>query len=532
MKFKLFSTALILFGSASIAHAEIPIHATRIATGLSKPLFVTSAPGDPNRLYMVEQGGSGSLSGVGRIKIFDYSTGTLNSSPFLSIPGLSTGNEQGLLGLAFSPDYATSGKFYVNLTIGSGTTEVREYTRLDSNTANSNPSKTVLTIAQPQANHNGGWMGFNPSNNYLYIGTGDGGNGDDIGPGHTEPNGNAQDTTSNLLGKILRIDVSGDDFPADSNRNYAIPHSNPFVGTGNDPEIWAYGLRNPWRNSFDRLTHDLYIGDVGQGRTEEIDFESASSAGGLNFGWRKYEGTQERPNSSADTLAGPSPHTPPIHEYDHPNGASRSITGGYVYRGNENPALDGTYFFADYVSKQIWSFKYDGTTKTNFRELTGTIATDAGTIGNITSFGEDDLGRLYIVDAAGQVFRLIPAMPGDANQDNKVDIQDLAALASHWQQPSGALWAGGDFTDDGIVNAKDLGVLADHWQDGTGSAGLSRALVTLGLPIDSVPEPGMGLMVVGLVSGLYGRRRRRSRRNLVPVRGRRDQLSTEAVRSA
>lgn len=500
---------IVLLALAPLAYADVPLRATRIATGLSKPLFVTSAPGDPNRLFVVEQGGSGTLASTGFIKIFDYSSGTLNSTPFLSIPGLATGNEQGLLGLAFDPNYATNGKFYAHMTLSNGSIEIRQYSRAAGTftLANSTPDQSLLTIPHPgQSNHNGGWIGFKPGANdgNLYIGVGDGGGGNDT------PN-NAQTITNNLLGKMLRVNVNGDDFPGDSTRNYKIPANNPFVGTTGDDEIWNYGLRNPWRSSFDRKTGDLYIGDVGQDTAEEIDFQPTNSPGGLNFGWRKYEGANLRPGGGAsDVLGGPSPHTPPIHEYPH-NGGGKSITGGYVYRDDENPALDGTYLFAEFISNQIWSFKYDGSTKTKFRELTGTIATDGGTINSISSFGEDAQGRMYILDRGGEIFRLIPPTPGDANLDDKVDIRDLYALATNWQQGSTELWANGDFTDDGFVDANDLALLARNWQQGVGSPSLLNALTSLGLPTDVVPEPGRGLVMVLLATAMSQARVRRAR---------------------
>jgi hypothetical protein len=331
------------------------------------------------------------------------------------------------------------------------------------------------------------------------VAVGDGGSGND-------PPNNAQNT-STLLGKMLRINVDSDAFAADANRNYAIPADNPFAATPEADEIWAYGLRNPWRNSFDRKTGDLYIGDVGQDAAEEVDFESAGSAGGLNFGWRKYEGANLRPNGgSSDTLSGPSGHTSPIHEYAH-NGGSRSITGGYVYRGGENPALEGTYFFSEFITSQIWSFKYDGTNKTKFRELTGTITTPAGiTINNVSSFGEDADGNIYIVDRGGEIFRLIPAMPGDANLDNLVDLADLGALALHWNEQGTATWADGDFTDDGSVDVADLYQLALRWDSAPGSPSFAEALAAFDLPPATVPEPGT-IAIIGLSALLaLGRR--------------------------
>lgn len=489
------AVGLILF--PTLARAEIPLRAERVVTGTERPLFVTHAPGDPNRIYILEQRGSGGVSTSGAVRIYDYTTGSLTT--FLTIPNVATGNEQGVLGMAFHPNYASNGLFYVNLTATGGQTQIRQYSRVDANTASTTFS-TVLNINQPQSNHNGGWLGFGPNDGMLYIASGDGGNFDDQGTGHTEPDGNAQDLSSNLLGKMLRININGDDFPADATRNYSIPAGNPFNGTTGDREIWSYGLRNPWRNSFDRTTGDLYIGDVGQEEREEINYQPANSTGGENYGWRAKEGTIV----TGLMPAVPDPVVDPIHEYTHAEGIA--VTGGYVYRGDENDALTGTYFFADYGSARVWTFKYDGTTKKNFRELTGADAIDFGEhdLGLATSFGEDAQGRLYITDRDGDVFRLVPAFPGDANLDDFVDAQDLTEMAQHWNMQSGARWADGDFTDDGRVDARDLLVLANHWF--LGPDALAAAMMANGLPADVVPEPAAAGVIV---LGLLGRRRRR-----------------------
>jgi len=390
------------------AHAQpVPLTATRVAVGLSRPVYVTAAPGDTSRLFIVEQH-------TGMIKILNLTTGAVNATPFLDIDGIATGNEQGLLGLAFHPDYATNGQFYVNLTAPGGTagiTQIRRYARSAGNPNVADPAsvQTVLTYDQPQENHNGGWLAFSPRDRYLYIASGDGGGGNDTGTGHTSGSGNAQDTTANLLGKILRIDVDGDDFTADPNRNYRIPRGgagqpppNPFADTAGDDEIWAYGLRNPWRPSFDRTTGALFIADVGQSAFEEINFQPGTSAGGENYGWRALEGT-----TPTGLTAVPSPRVDPFHTYGRSIG--QSITGGYVYRGGENALLDGTYFFADFVANRIFTLKYDGATVTEFFERTGQIPANLGSIGSIASFGEDAQGRLYVVDlGGGEVFRIVP----------------------------------------------------------------------------------------------------------------------------
>jgi glucose/arabinose dehydrogenase len=511
---------LLLISSTAVA--DIPLRATRLTSGLTNPLFVTQAPGDNNRLFILEQKAAGSGTRTsGLVKIYNQATGTMNAAPFLNTGSLMTNhNEQGLLGMAFHPDYQTNGKFYVNVTIpggefGNGMTEIRQYTRSTADLSNASFT-TILRFDQPQQNHNGGWLAFGPSDGYLYIATGDGGGAHDgdnpnNGPtGHTANIGNAQDTTK-LLGKILRIDVTSDAFPGDSLKNYSIPAGNPFSAEGNPgaDEIWHYGLRHPWRPSFDRQTHDLYIADVGQEAFEEVNFQPAG-VGGLNFGWRAYEGAFRRPPVS-DTIPNddpePASHVPPIHTYPHPSpGATVSITGGYVYRGNENPALRGSYFFADFGSAQIWTFNYDGANKTRFRQVSP-ISADIGSVGLISSFGEDNLGRIYVVDRAGEVFRIIPAHPGDANLSELTDVADLGILASNWQTASGATWAMGDFTDDGAVDVADLGMLASYWQTSAqGSAlptaealGLVEALQAFGLSASALPEPATAL-VLGLVA--------------------------------
>jgi glucose/arabinose dehydrogenase len=430
----------------------------RIASGLNNPLYVTSPPGDTSRLFIVEQH-------TGRIKILNLADMTINPAPFLDIDGLAGGNEQGLLGLAFDRDYFENGLFYVNLTISNGTTEIRRYQVSADNPDIADPASEsmVITYTQPFSNHNGGWIGFGPDG-YFYLCTGDGGGGND-------PGNRAQDITGQRLGKILRIDVHGDDFPADPLRNYAIPPTNPFVGITGDDEIWAYGLRNPWRASFDHLTGDLYLADVGQNQREEINFQPAGSAGGENYGWRIMEGF--RCNISNDSLPCNDPSfVPPIHEYSHsgaPDGGS-SITGGYVYRGPVTE-LQGIYFFADYVSNQIWSFRYDGVTKTEFTNRTAELTPDVGSINSISSFGEDAIGNLYIVDLGGEIFKITCDSPftADFDSDCDVDRDDFALLASAWlAHPDDERWDPKfDISEpsDGRIDSLDVAVLLDQWQE-------------------------------------------------------------------
>ena len=303
-------------------------------------------------------------------------------------------------------------------------------------------------------------MAFGPDG-YLYIASGDGGGGNDDDAGHTPGLGNGQDTTV-LWGKLLRIDVHSDDFPGDANRNYGIPVDNPFVGISGADEIWAYGLRNPWRCSFDRLTGDLYIGDVGQGDQEEINFQPATSPGGENYGWRVMEG--ELCNFANDPLPCHDPNfTEPIHVYNH--AGSRSVTGGYVYRGPRT-ALQGTYFFAEYITAQIWTFEYDGVIMTNFTDRTVEMTPDVGSIASISSFGEDGIGNLYVLDLnGGEVFKILPepVIEGDFDGDGFVDFVDFSWLAKLWLQPN-CNWCGGfDFDLDLDIDLIDLQLFGGLW---------------------------------------------------------------------
>jgi hypothetical protein len=337
--------------------------------------------------------------------------------------------------------------------------------------------------------------------------------------GHTPNMGNAQDLTK-LLGKMLRVDPTADDYPTDATRNYAIPKGgagqppkNPFY---NDPahptarpEIWDFGVRNPWRNSFDRKTGDLYIGDVGQGQREEIDFQPANSAGGLNFGWRIMEGNISGPGINDPGHAPLNTLTPPIFDYNHGSDAGIAVTGGYVYRGSENPALDGTYIFGDYARAKIWAVKYSGTgtaTPTLIHNPAAGLrikTADGSTIDSISSFGEDAQGNLYITElgtseTSGELFRLIPALPGDANGDWVVDIKDFKALYDHYApNVLGKTWANGDFNDDGIVDFSDFQIFEQNF---------GRSYPFASVPVGAaVPEPSaLAAVLMSLV--LFKRR--------------------------
>lgn len=398
---------------------------------MSRPLFVTHAPGDTERIFIVEQGG--------RIKILRQ--GVILVAPFLDLSSLvDPQGERGLLGLAFHPDYDQNGHFYVNYTDLGDDTVIARYKVLEANPdrADAGSETILLKIHQPAPSHNGGWLGFG-SDGLLYIATGDGGDSFDTGVGHTMETGNAQDITDNLLGKILRIDVDGDDFPNDPMRNYAIAPLNPFVGIEGDDEIWLYGLRNPWRCSFDPLTSDLYIADVGQFDFEEIDVHLGGSAGGENYGWRCMEGP------ACTDLKGCTCNDPawttPIHSYSHEDVPFRcSITGGEIYRGCAIADLVGTYFFADFCSGQIWSFRFDGGTSiSNFLERTAELRPERPLrITGISSFGRDAQGELYICDIDdGEVFKIVPRLPDSDPPAGAIDARQPF-------EPEGSLQQGWD----------------------------------------------------------------------------------------
>lgn len=337
---------------------------TSFATGFDRPVDISNA-GD-SRLFITEQDGV--------IKIVT-ATGTVLPTPFLDIdPQVNSGgNERGLLGLTFHPDYANNGYFYVNYIDLGGDTQISRFSvsASDPDVADPNSELNLLSISQPFSNHNAGDLEFGPDG-YLYIGTGDGGSGGDPG--------NRSQNRQNLLGKMLRIDV-------DNGTPYAIPSDNPFVGDATTrDEIWAIGLRNPWRFSFDRMTGDLFIADVGQDEWEEIDFQPANSTGGENYGWRCYEG-----NATFNTTNCPAAAalTFPIHEYTNSFSSGCSITGGFVYRGSNHPGMVGKYIYTDYCTGNFWWLENTGVSWTN--TPLGTFTSQ-----NYSTFGEDIDGELYV----------------------------------------------------------------------------------------------------------------------------------------
>jgi glucose/arabinose dehydrogenase len=391
--------------NAAISDADpFGFEVIRVGSGLTAgPMFMVEVPDGSGRMYLVERSGT--------IRILDPATGTVAATAFLNVSSeVSITGEQGLLGFALAPDFATSGVFYIYMSNLSGDNEVRRYSILpgNMNQADAATADRILLIPHPGANnHNAGWIGFGPDN-MLYIPTGDGAVG-----------ANAQSLNS-LLGKVLRIDPSSDAFPADADRDYAIPAGNPYSGaTAGLDEIWASGLRNPFRASFDPVTGNLWIGDVGEGALEEIDLAPAGQAG-LNFGWNLQEGTNGANNAA---------FTRPVAEYGHGTGPfqGNAVTGGLVYRG-PIAGLDGQYVFGDFFD-EVWSVPVSslvqGTTlpSSGFTLRNTAFTPNAGTIAKITSFATDAAGNLYITDLGGEVFRVqVSATPNFAGGRLSIEI--------------------------------------------------------------------------------------------------------------
>jgi len=376
--------SLLLLGGlfCRTANAQPDLDLIQI-TSVSQPVDITGAGDGSGRLFLVEKGG--------RIRIYDLFSSTLLSGNFLDISTLVfNSGERGLLGLTFHPDYVNNGYFYVNYSMaGSGATRISRFTASPSsaNTVAASTEQYILTIPQPFSNHNGGDMAFGPDG-YLYIALGDGGSAGD--PGNRAQNG------QELLGKMLRIDINN----SSGGNNYAIPPDNPYAGVQSPEikdEIWAFGLRNPWRFSFDRSTGDVWIADVGQGAWEELNYQPASSTGGENYGWRCYEGNHNHNTSGCGSM---SSYDAPIFEYSHnPTTGGNSVTGGFVYRGNDVPGLQGWYVMADYTSDNFWLIQYNGS------GWTADLQTNVP-VTNIVTFGEDDNGELYSASLDGAVYKV------------------------------------------------------------------------------------------------------------------------------
>ena len=363
--------------SATPVSGQPALRAERIASSLDQPVDLQT-PGDRTRLFVVER--------RGRIRILRG--GSVVAAPFLDIVDRvgSGGSEQGLLGLAFHPRFSENGRLFVNYTDRSGDTHIAEFrAAAGADSADPGSERTLLVQDQPFANHNGGQLQFGPDG-HLYIGLGDGGSGGD--PFRAGQN------LGNLLGKLLRIDVNGA-------QPYAVPGDNPFVSrAGARPEVWAFGLRNPWRFAFDAVSGDLFIGDVGQNAVEEVSVEPAPRRGGLNYGWNITEGTQCFSPSSSCPRDG---ITFPVVEYSHAQGCS--ITGGVVYRGCRMPGYAGTYFYGDFCTGFVRSFRLQGGQAADQRDWTAQL----GTRRNLSAFGLDAEGEVYVLELGGDVYRIVPA---------------------------------------------------------------------------------------------------------------------------
>jgi len=395
--------ACLLAATGSAANAQLTT--TQIANGIDRPIFVTHAGDGSGRLFVIEQEGA--------IRIID-ADGNLLPTKFLDIDGTSVGgdsggDERGLLGLAFHPDYENNGKFYVNYTGSGNDTRIAEYqvSAGDPNVADAGTARIVMFYDQPFSNHNGGWLGFGPDG-YLYISAGDGGSGNDPG--------NRASNLANYLGKIHRIDIDGgDDFPGDANQNYEIPADNPFIGVSNALDsIWHYGIRNAWRTSFDRDNGDMWIADVGQNAWEEVN-HNVGNVGGNFYGWRCREGL-----NATGLSCGATGWVNPQHVYNH-SGGNCSITGGYVYRGCElGEEYQGLYFFGDYCGGSVWTLDpNNGYSR----------STEFGFGFGLSSFGEDEAGEIYVTDVgSGQVFKIINPSVADDNDNGIPDACESACL--------------------------------------------------------------------------------------------------------
>ena len=405
---RLSSVAAALLLTAAPASAQVA--AEPWITDLNSPVRLVAPPGD-SRLFVVERGG----------RVLAFTSAGAFIDTFLDVNSLTTeSSERGLLGLAFPPDYAATGRFYVSYTDLDGDSRLARYVvGTDPDRADRASGTILLTVAQPAGNHNGGHIEFGPDG-MLYFGLGDGG-------GSGDPQNNAQNDQT-LLGKLLRLDVSG---PG----GYTIPPDNPQVGRPPLDEIWAKGLRNPWCWSFDRLTGDLYIADVGQNELEEINVRPAGMPGGANYGWRLMEGTACYEPEAGCFRPG---LTLPVHEYTHGGSPFRcSISGGYVYRGADIPQLKGQYFYADFCSAEVWSLTWTGAEgATRVRNWTDRLA-PAGGFGSIVGFGQDAAGELYVLDYdKGTAYRLVPnasavppAGPLRLNQNTPNPFNPLTTIA-------------------------------------------------------------------------------------------------------
>lgn len=448
-----------------------------VNSGLSNPVFGAAPAGEMGKLYISEQNNMA-------IKILDLQTKQLTT--FLDLPNIA-GGQAGLSAFAFHPDYATNGKFYLNIYDPADTrVKIVEYQRSAENplVADPNSRRDIYSFDNPSSSHNGGWLGFSPIDGYLYIGTGDG--GAIGGPLVGLP---AQDLIS-PQGKIVRLSVDVDDYPFNDMQNHGVPGTNPFVVNGVIRDAFAMGLRHPYRASFDRLTGDLYIGDVGGSRYEEVNILPANSGGGQNYAWRTKEGPFDQPRYD-DPI--PEGVIDPIYYYPHGEGAA--VIGGYVYRGSAIPGFQGHYIFTDAVTGAFTSFRYDGTNVVDLTDRTAELANPvASDYSSIVSFGEDADGELYFFDRVrGDVFKIvagpIEVVAGDFDRDGDVDSDDLIV----WQEGYG-LDERGDADGDADTDGRDFLI----WQ-----RNFTHEMVPTAV---AVPEPTSFVVVIACAVTCFWRR--------------------------
>jgi hypothetical protein len=480
------ATAILLLGSGLCSASGLKLQLVPMSGTLARPIAAAAPAGELNALYIAEPVGT-------RVKRLDLLTGQLTT--VIDLPYTITGIETGLNGLAFHND-----KLYVNISgissDPSGMIKVLEYSRstTDPTMFDFGSERQILSIENPSLSHNGGWIEFGPHDGLLYFGSGDGGN---VPPQETK--GIMAQNPNHLWGKILRVDVDGDDFPTDPLRNYAIPTGNPYAEGGGAPEVLALGLRHPFRAGFDSESGDLYIGDVGSAHFEEINFLPADTAG-QNYGWRPLEGYVDNPNFSDPPPAGA---VDPIHAYAHGNSAA--VIGGHVYRGDDIPWLQGTYFFGDYVKRQVHSFRYDGDTVSDLVNRTGELVTPLGSgYGGYTDIAEDASGEMYFIDYnRQQIYKLVERTPkesGDYNNDGTVNAADYTV----WRNTVGL--TGPDLAADG--NGNNTIEIGDYqlWKTNYGWVIPGSASAA------AIPEPTTCLLAMAAIPLLLGGRCRRRTR--------------------
>lgn len=484
------------WGAGAGSAAAQPLGVEYVAWGLVQPVWVGAPRGDAARLFILEKS-TPTNPPAGRVRVLDLRTRQLQSAPFLTVSPVSAGGfgEQGLLGMAFHPEYAANGYFWVYYTDAAGDTVVARYRAegdpLTATAADPASRQVVLWFDRPgNGNHNGGWMDFGPDG-HLYISSGDGGTG-----------GALAASVDSLMGKILRIDVDGadnvpgtpddDGFPGDAQRLYTIPADNPYAGAvpGLD-EIWALGLRNPWRNDIDPQTGAVFIADVGESSWEEVSYQPAHAAGSLpgepghmggrNYGWPSCEGLEGGGGCGGGGGFG---FIPPVVVYGHAqavpptNATGCSITGGVVYRGCAMPELHGTYFFADLCSDRFFSFRYDGAAITDFAERTAELRPTAHA-NDPASFGRDGRGEVYFCTInTGSIVKVVPPGVYDINGDHVADLcrcpadwdgdavvnsADISAFLAAWVEAVTGGTAGADYDRSGTTNSGDISAFLGSW---------------------------------------------------------------------